>query len=42
MTEPPIELGDWMLFSFDVETCLLTRTTGHGDPAPQPSVWREV
>lgn len=39
MAEPPIELADWMLFSFDVETCLLTRTTGHGDPAPQHTVW---
>jgi hypothetical protein len=39
MAEPPIELADWMLFSFDVETCLLTRTTGHGDPAPQHAVW---
>ncbi len=37
--EPPPELVDQMLFAFDVETCLLTRTTGHGDPAPEHSVW---
>jgi hypothetical protein len=28
------------LFVFDIETCLLTRTTGHGDPHPQHTVWR--
>jgi hypothetical protein len=28
------------LFAFDVETALLTRTTGHGDPAPRHTVWR--
>jgi hypothetical protein len=41
MTEPPADLGAWTLFSFDVETCLLTRTTGHGDPAPKHTVWHE-
>jgi hypothetical protein len=29
-----------LLFEFDIETCLLTRTTGHGDPAPAHTVWR--
>ena len=28
------------LFRFDISTCLLTRTTGHGDPAPKHVVWR--
>jgi hypothetical protein len=27
------------LFSFDLSSCLLTRTTGHGDPAPNHVVW---
>jgi hypothetical protein len=31
---------DQMLFAFDVDRCLLTRTTGHGDPEPQHEVWR--
>lgn len=26
-------------FSFDVETCLLTRTTGHGDWNPRHTIW---
>ena len=30
---------DHHLFGFDIEGCLLTRTTGHGDPAPQHNVW---
>jgi hypothetical protein len=31
---------DQILFAFDLERCLLTRTSGHGDPAPQHVVWR--
>jgi hypothetical protein len=31
--------ADDVLFEFDVESCLLTRTTGHGDPAPDHQVW---
>src|SRR4029078_13639267 len=27
------------LFTFEIESCLLTRTTGHGDPAPNHTVW---
>jgi hypothetical protein len=27
------------LFEFSVDRVLLTRTTGHGDPAPQHTVW---
>src|SRR5262245_12682487 len=30
---------DDVLFDFDVESCLLTRTTGHGDPAPNHMIW---
>ena len=29
----PVERGD-ALFEFLVDSCLLTRTTGHGDPNP--------
>lgn len=28
-----------VLFEFDIERCLLTKTTGHGDPSPQHTVW---
>jgi hypothetical protein len=28
------------LFEFEVDAVLLTRTTGHGDPQPQHTVWR--
>ncbi|MGH9185229.1 MAG: hypothetical protein ACRD0U_05365 [Acidimicrobiales bacterium] len=27
------------LFQFDVDSCLWTTTTGHGDPAPEHTVW---
>jgi hypothetical protein len=30
------------LFEFLVESCLLTRTTGHGDPHPVHQVWRDA
>lgn len=32
---------DDALFQFDIDSCLLTRTTGHGDPTPQHTVWRD-
>jgi hypothetical protein len=32
--------ADQHLFAFDLERCLLTRTTGHGDPHPRHIVWR--
>ena len=32
--------ADWDLFELHLTRCLLTRTTGHGDPAPQHTVWR--
>jgi hypothetical protein len=34
---PPSD--DDALFAFDIASCLLTRTTGHGDPAPDHTVW---
>ena len=33
---------DDALFEFDIDSCLLTRTTGHGDPAPDHHVWHAV
>jgi hypothetical protein len=36
---PPAD--DDALFEFEIDSCLLTRTTGHGDPTPQHTVWRE-
>jgi hypothetical protein len=35
----PMPSTEDALFAFDVETCLLTRTTGHGDPSPAHRVW---
>jgi len=35
---PPPAAGD-ALFEFSIERCLLTRTTGHGDPNPKHVVW---
>lgn len=32
--------SDWELFELRIVRCLLTRTTGHGDPAPRHTVWR--
>jgi hypothetical protein len=28
-----------LLFQLDIERCLLTRTTGHGDPSPDHTIW---
>ena len=39
--EPPPDMSSQLLFEFDIERCLYTRTTGHGDPNPQHTVWRE-
>jgi hypothetical protein len=39
MSQPPDEIAAWELFTLDVESCLLTLTTGHADPAPQHTVW---
>ena len=30
------------LFSFGLQRCLLTRTTGHGDPSPQHTIWHDA
>jgi len=30
------------LFSFGLQSCLLTRTTGHGDPSPQHTIWHDA
>jgi hypothetical protein len=40
MSEPPADLSTWQLYSFDIETCVLTQTTGHGDPKPRHTIWR--
>jgi hypothetical protein len=32
---------DHQLFRFGIETCLLTRTTGHGGCAPQHTTWKD-
>src|SRR5205814_1633557 len=38
----PFPADDDALFELDIESCLLTATTGHGDPAPQHTVWRPM
>jgi len=40
LSDPPAEIATWQLFAFDIESCLLTQTTGHGDPSPRHTVWR--
>jgi hypothetical protein len=40
--EVPAPAADDHLFSFRLQHCLLTRTTGHGDPSPQHTVWHEA
>jgi hypothetical protein len=40
---PPLDephFAGQTLVEFGIETCLLTRTTGHGDPSPQHTIWR--
>jgi hypothetical protein len=37
---PPEDFDRQELFEFDIEGCLLTQTTGHGDPHPRHTVWR--
>jgi hypothetical protein len=39
-SQPPPGFREQTLVEFFVERCLVTRTTGHGDPAPQHTVWR--
>jgi len=33
------DLDDQLLFEFSLDRCLLTRTTGHGDPHPRHEIW---
>lgn len=40
LVAPPPEIVRWELFTFDIESCLLTRTQGHGDPDPRHETWR--
>lgn len=40
MSEPPADLDTWEPFRFLLASCLLTRTTGHGDPDPRHTTWR--
>ena len=35
-----LDFSKQTIFELTLESALLTRTTGHGDPAPQHSVWR--
>ena len=35
----PEDLDPQMLFEFDIRTCLLTLTRGHGDQEPRHTVW---
>jgi pyridoxamine 5'-phosphate oxidase-like protein len=37
---PPPEVISWELFAFELSAVLLTRTVGHGDPAPVHTTWR--
>ena len=40
---PPLDAShftDQTVVEFLVETCLLTRTSGHGDPSPRHTVWK--
>jgi hypothetical protein len=40
LSEPPGEVDAWEPFEFHVASCLLTRTSGHGDPEPRHTTWR--
>lgn len=40
---PPLDASHFAtqtVVEFLIESCLLTRTTGHGDPAPKHTVWK--
>ena len=41
LSSPPAEIDSWELFALGIRSCLLTRTSGHGDPAPRHEVWTE-
>jgi hypothetical protein len=38
----PAPASDEIAFEFLVDSCLLTRTSGHGDPNPVHQIWREA
>ncbi len=38
--ETPPQAEGQIVFEFLIETCLLTRTTGHGDWNPQHTIWK--
>jgi hypothetical protein len=40
LREPPEGFTEQELFVFDIDRCLYTVTTGHGDPRPRHTVWR--
>jgi hypothetical protein len=35
-----VDLADQQLFTFEIDRCLLTRTTRHGDPSPEHVIWK--
>jgi hypothetical protein len=42
---PPLDESDFAdqtLVEFYLDSCLLTRTTGHGDPSPQHTIWKRA
>jgi hypothetical protein len=40
LEEPPTGFHEQELFVFQIERCLYTLTTGHGDPEPRHRIWR--
>ncbi len=36
----PQPAAEDLLFELSIDSCFLTRTTGHGDPSPQHQLWR--
>lgn len=40
VTEPPPQSDEQQLFEFLVESCLYTKTSGHGDWNPQHTIWK--
>jgi hypothetical protein len=37
---PDLDLSEQSLFEFLIERAMLTRTSGHGDPAPRHEIWK--
>lgn len=40
LEEPPKGFEEQELFVFELERCLYTMTSGHGDPEPRHRIWR--